>query len=273
MSVITISRQLGSLGAEIAKTVAENLNYRVADKESIWTMMLGYGMQMCEMQTIDEKNPPRWDFLSIQRRIFLNFIRKAIHELARNGRVVILGRGGQLILKDIPGTLHARIFAPRQIRIGRLMESEGINEKYARQIIVQSDHDSSGYIRSFFNADWDDPCLYHLLINTGSVALETAVQLIIRGVHSPEIQAGAEKASDKIADLALVQRIEAKILNILGIEVRNVEIRAEKGVVVLKGSVTSSLNKENSEKAVIGLEGVERVENQLSVVRYPCFLQ
>ncbi len=268
MSVITISRQLGSLGTEIAKAVAEKLDYQCAEKELIWKMMLDYGMQICDVQSLDEKTPPRWDFLSIQRRTFLNFIQKVIYELARKSRVVIVGRGGQLILKDLPGTLHVRVFAPANVRVRRLVENTGVNETYAEQIIMQNDHDSSGYIRSFFNADWADPCLYHLLINTGALELNTAVELIIKAVHSPEIQAGAEKAPEEIANLVLVQRAGAKILEVLGVEVRNVKIRAEKGVVFLSGTVTSTLNKENSEKAVIGLEGVERVENQLSVVQY-----
>ncbi len=268
MSVITISRQLGSLGTEIAKAVAEKLDYQCADKELIWKTMLDYGMKMCDVQEIDEKNPPRWDFLSIQRRIFRNCIEKAIYDLAGRGKVVIVGRGGQLILKDLPGTLHVRIFAPRNVRVRCLMESEGVSENHAGQIILQNDHDSSGYIRSFFNADWDDPCLYHLLINTGALPMETAVELIIKAVHSPAIQAGVERAPEEIANLILVQNTGAKLLEVLGIEVRNVEIRAEKGIVFLSGTVTSKLNKENSEKAVVGLEGVKRVENQLSVIQY-----
>ena len=117
MSVITISRQLGSLGTDIAKAVAEKLNYQYAEKDLIWKMMIDYGWQRYDLQNIDEKNPPPWDFLSIQRRTFLNFIQKAVYELARKGRVVIVGRGGTLILKDLPGVLHVRIFAPRNVRV------------------------------------------------------------------------------------------------------------------------------------------------------------
>ena len=269
MSVITISRQLGSLGTEIAKAVAEKLNYRCAEKDLIWKMMIDYGWQRYDLQSIDERNPPPWDFLSIQRRTFLSFIQKAIYELARKDRVVIVGRGGTLILKDLPGVLHVRIFAPLNVRVRRLMESAGVDEKHAADIIAQNDYDSSGYIRSFFNADWDDPCHYHLLVNTGVLAAETAIDLIIQAVRSSEIQAGVEKAPEKIGNLVLVQRAGAKILEVLGVEVRSVEIRAEKGAVFLNGTVTSPLKKDNCAKALFCLEGVERVENHLSVVPTP----
>ena len=268
MSVITISRELGSLGTEIARGVAQELNYEYADKEMVGKIMATYGIAAPEMDKFDEKKPPLWDSLSIQRRNFLHIIQMAIYDLARKSRVVIVGRGGQVLLKDLPGTLHVRIFAPLNVRLRRLIESERVDEKQAGLMIRQSDHDSSGYIKSFFNADWDDSNLYDLLINTEKLSVETGVKLIIEAVDSPEIQAGAEKAAEKLADFALVQKVEAKLLEVLGDQVRHVEIRAERGVVFLNGAVTSSFNNENCERAVAGLEGVERVENQLSVVQY-----
>jgi len=268
MSVITISRQLGSLGAEIAREVAGELHYEYADKAMVGRIMADYGIAAPEMDKFDEKKPPFWDSFSIHRKNFLHFIQMAIYDLARKNRVVIVGRGGQVLLRDLPGTLHVRIFSPFPVRLRRLMESEGVDERHAGLMIRQSDHDSSGYIKSFFNADWDDPNLYDLIINTEKLSLKAGMKLIIEALHSPEIQAGAEMAAEKLADLTLVQRIEAKLLEILGDEVWHVEIRAERGVVSLNGAVTSSVKKENCEKALAGLEGVKQVKNQLSVIQY-----
>ena len=267
MSVITISRQVGSLGTEIAREVAEKLNYEYADKEMVGKIMAGYGIAAPEMDKFDEKKPPFWDSFSIQRKNFLHFIRMAIYDLARKSGVVIVGRGGQILLRDLPGTLHVRIFAPLRVRLRRL-ESEGMDDKHARLMIRQSDHDSSGYIKSFFDADWDDASLYDLLINTEKISVKTGAKSIIESANSPEIQAGAEKAAEKLSNLSLVQRVEAKLLEILGDEAWHVEVRAEKGIVFLSGAVTSPLNRENCERAVAGLEGVGRVENQVSVVQY-----
>ena len=266
MSVITISRQLGSLGTEIAREVAAKLNYEYADKEMVGEIMAGYGIEAPEMDKFDEKKPSFWDSLSIQKRNFLHFIQMAIYDLARKRGVVIVGRGGQILLRDLPGTLHVRIFAPLTVRLRRLMESEGVDEKHAGLMIRQSDHDSSGYIKSLFNADWDDPNFYDLLINTDKLSVQTGAKSIIESVHSPEIQAGAEKAAEKLADLALVQKVEAKLLEISGYEVRRVEVSAEEGIIFLRGEVTSDLNKDNCERVAISFEGVKRVENQLLVV-------
>lgn len=93
MSAITISRQLGSLGTEIAREVAEKLSYEYADKEMVGKIMGGYGIAAADMDKFDEKKPPFWDSLSIQRKNFLHFIQMAIYDLARKRGVVIVGRG------------------------------------------------------------------------------------------------------------------------------------------------------------------------------------
>jgi hypothetical protein len=101
MSVITISRQLGSLGTEIARGVAEELKYEYADKEMVGEIMAGYGITAPEMDKFDEKRPPFWDSLSLQRTNFLHALHAAIYDFARRGQVVIVGRGGQQIPKRL----------------------------------------------------------------------------------------------------------------------------------------------------------------------------
>jgi cytidylate kinase len=269
MSVITISRQLGSLGTEIARGVAEKLNYQCMDKESIGNILADFDFGAPELEKFDEKRPPLfWDSLSFQRTKYLHSIQAAIYDCARKGQMVIVGRGGQVLLKDVPGTLHVRIFAPFDLRVKRLVGSERIDEKHAVRMLRQSDHDSAGYIQSFFHADWEDASLYDLLINTEKLLPATAIQLIIASVHSGEIQEGVEKGKEELAGLALVQRAEAKLMPILGSDLHQVEIRVENGVVFLRGAVLSPVFKEECERTVAAMEGVKDVKNELSVANY-----
>lgn len=269
MSTITISRQIGSLGTEIAREVAEKLNYEYVDKEKLGKIVANFGFGMMEVEKFDEKKPPFWDAFSLQRTNFLHAVQEAIYDFARRGRVVIVGRGGQILLRNLPGVLHVRIFAPFDLRVKRLVWSKRADEKYAVRMIRQSDQDSAGYIQSFFHADWNDANLYDLLINTENLSQTTAVQLILDSVHSREIQEGVEKGKERLAELALVQKAEAKLISVLGSDLSYVEIRAEKGTVFLRGAVTSDLLKEECERAVAALDEVSHVENQLSVAQYP----
>jgi cytidylate kinase len=268
MSVITISRQLGSFGTEIARGVAEKLHYECVDKERIGNILAEFDFGAPELEKFDQKKPPFWDSLSFQREKYLHSIRAAIYDCARKGQVVIVGRGGQVLLKDVPGALHVRIFAPFDRRVKRLVESERIDEKHAVRTLRQSDHDSAGYIQSFFHADWKEAGLYDLLINTEKLLPATAIQLIIDCVHSGEIQEGAEKGKEKLAELALIQKAEATLMPVLGSGLHHVEIGVEKGVVILRGGVLSLWFKEECERKVAAMEGVKLVKNELSVANY-----
>ena len=268
MAVITVSRQMGSLGTEIGRDLAKQLNYDYADKERIGQMLMGYGLPEPEVDKFDEKKPPFWDSFSLQRRKFLHLTQAVIYDLSSKGRVVIVGRGGQVLLKDVPGTLHVRITAPFDVRVRRLIETQGWDEKHATRFLRQSDRDSSGYIQTFFNVNWDDPNLYDLTLNSQKLALETAIKLIIDSAHSPEIQGKEEQAQEKLADLALVQKAEARLVDLLGIDLRHVEVGMEKGIVFLKGTVVSTQIRENCEEVVSTLEGIKRVENLLAVSQY-----
>jgi cytidylate kinase len=269
MSAITISRQLGTLGTEIARGVAEKLNYEYVDKERIGKMLAAdFGLGRADLEKFDEKKPPFWEFLSIQKVKYLHSIQAAIYDFAQKGQVVIVGRGGQVLLGNLPGILHVRIFAPFAFRVKHLVDTAGLDEKHAARALQQNDHDSAAYIHSFFNANWEDPTLYDLLINAEKLSATTAVQLIINSAQSREIQEGVEKGKGNLADLALVQKAEAKLIGTLGYDPRPVEIRAEKGVVYLRGTVSSSALRNDCERIIAALEGVDHVENELSVAQY-----
>jgi cytidylate kinase len=263
MPVITISRQVGSLGDEIAKAVRDKLNYDYIDKQKISEALADQGFRTLDLERYDEKKPSIWQSLSVQKKKFSFLIRAAVYELATNENVLIVGRGGQAILKDFPGTLHVRIVAPYAKRLSRLMNQKGCVEKEAEQIIRQSDRESSGYISTYFAADWDDQDLYDLVINTGSIAVNTAVAIITSAVEAREFQK-ASQPIEKLKDLALTRKVQATLLDIP--RLRIVTVRVERGVADLSGGVESLSAKEACEKAVKNIKGIKKVDNQLAVI-------
>ena len=268
MSVLTISRQGGSLGTEIAQEVAGRLNYEYVDKERIGKALAEFGLLSPDVERFDEKKPPFWDSWQVQRRKFLHFLQAVIFDLAGKGNVVIVGRGGQVLLKDLPGVLHLRIVAPFEVRLRRIMEKERGDEKDTTRTLRRSDRDSAGFIHSFFDVDWEDPNLYDLVINTHKFSVETAARMILESIQSPEIKESEKRAEEKLADLALFQKVEATLLGLLGLDIRHLNIQVEKGAVTLRGAVTSGVDKENCQRAVAALEGVNKVDNQLLVTEY-----
>jgi cytidylate kinase len=264
MAIITISRQTGSLGDEIAKAVADRLGYEHIEKLKISEVLSDEGLSISEVEKYDEKKPSIWQSISIQKKKFSHLIRAAMYELATKENVVIVGRGGQAIFKDFPGVLHVRVIAPHATRVSRLMEQKGCDEKNANRIISESDHDSSGYVSAYFDADWDNKDLYDIVINTRTMSLDTAVAVITHAVGADEFKQRPQ-AYDNFGDLALTQQVEAAVLEIPGLE--DAKLVVEKGVANLSGLAKSSAAKEECEKVVSNIKGITKIVNQLEVVK------
>ncbi len=211
MAVITFSRQYGSGGNEIAVRVSEQLEYRFFDKELIAQAASEEGILHGEKVDISEDNYKMRGFfdrlfnwprmvaqvgtriedktgaVAEEIRILnevesINLVRGAIEAVYEHGDVVIVGRGGQAILKDKPGVLHVRIEAPLGARVERLHERENYNLGGAQDAAIKRDRAAADYLKRFYDIDWSDPQLYDLVINTGKLDTDAAVQLILEAV-------------------------------------------------------------------------------------------
>jgi osmotically-inducible protein OsmY len=92
--------------------------------------------------------------------------------------------------------------------------------------------------------------------------------MITSMARSPEIKAGEKIAAEKLIDLSLGQKIEAALLDLMGMNLRLIRTQVNHGVVTLKGSVPSGIDIENCQRAVASIEGVVNVDNQLTVGKF-----
>lgn len=263
MAVITISRQMGTLGDQIAEAVAEALRYNYVDKVKISDALAEQGLPASDFEKFDEKKPTIWQSLSNQKKKLTHLLRATVYDFARSGNVIILGRGGQALLKQIPGTLHVRIVAPLEIRIRRLMDQRDYDEKQAERIILHNDHESSGFIRAFFDIDWDDTDMYDLLLNTRAMTVQTAASLIISAITAREFKQSSEKVEKNLEDMALAQKSKGVLVGIPHIDLTSVKVK--QGVVVLTG-FARSIESINECKSIISqIKGVKEVRSKLDV--------
>lgn len=178
MDVITISRQLGSLGFQVAKIVAEQLNFRLAWRDVINKAAMRAGAPEVALAIIDEFNllgiaPTAQQYLDTIR-----VVGEVIQEMAQEGGIVIVGRAGQILLRENPDAFHVRIIAPEPVRVARLVSFRGISEESARAQIHTSDQTRRNYLRRFYQANWEDSNLYDLVISTGRLSVSEAAELI-----------------------------------------------------------------------------------------------
>jgi cytidylate kinase len=264
MAVITISRQKGSFGNQIAEAVAEKLRYKRVGKTEISDVLAGQGLEALAFEKFDGRRPSIWQSLSQQKRQFIHFLRAAVYDFARQGNVVILGRGGQALLKSIPGTLHVRIVAPFETRVRRLMEMADVSRKKAEDEILLSDHDSSGYIRSYFDIKWSNVDMYDLVLNTRTMSVETGTSLIAAAVAAREFSQSTEEADTNLGNMALEEKAKGVLVGFPGISLTGVEVT--NGEMVLTGVARSKADVEQCKSAVASISGVKKIHSKLDIV-------
>jgi cytidylate kinase len=187
---VTISRQLGSLGRAVAQAVAERLGYRLVWRDLINQAALRAGAPEAALAMIDELGL-LGGFASPQACLaYCLAVKQVLGELAAQGRVVILGRAGQVILHATPHTFHVRLIAPLQVRAQRVASQESISLDYALARIQASDRNRRNYLKRFYQANWNDPELYDLIINTARIPVDTAAALICQVLTSPVVDQG-----------------------------------------------------------------------------------
>src|SRR5512136_1675975 len=176
MAVVTISRQFGSGGTEVARRVCELLEYRYLDKLLMSQVAAEVGLSGKELVEFSEEHTKARNFLE---RLLLpgphtaarysvrvqgeagtktvdvvqlddarsaSLVRGAIHTAYQQGNVVIVGRGGQASLQDMPGVLHVRIEAPMAARVLRIQSREGIVAEEAREMALHQDQVSAQFL-------------------------------------------------------------------------------------------------------------------------------
>jgi len=268
MAIITISREMGSGGIPIAHKVADKLGYRLIDGEAIMAAAKAYGLSAEAVEQADEKPPHFVDTLDSKQFLDLHLIELIILEAALQGDVVIYGRGGQDLLKDVSSVLRTRIIAPFEDRVERWAEREWLDPDRARYLVRKSDQQRAGFIKYYFDRDWEDSVHYDLTINTQRLSEDVAVQIICDSVQDENL-VGIKADSKKIlSDLILRKRVEIAILSCDNVDPYLLEISVKKGVVTLSGQVHSNAEKAAAEKQAKTVAGISAVENQIKVVEY-----
>ena len=184
MNVVSISRQMASKGDELAQQVAARLNWRCVGYEVINQAALAAGAPHVALAEIDELGFFNLKSTAKERQAYRHQVERIVRELAKGGQVVIVGRGGQVILRDHPQVLHVRVIAPLETRVAWLQEERNFPAEEARICLTQSNRVRARYLQQNYNCDLDDPTLYHLIINTGLLDLAQAVKMITQIIQA-----------------------------------------------------------------------------------------
>ncbi len=197
ISIITISRQHGSLGSLIAREAAAMLGYRLVWRNIVNEAALRAGAPHTALAVIDELGLLGISLTKKEIKAYRKALRQVMKELYQEGKVVILGRAGQSILRNKPHVLHVRIIAPAGLRAERLASRHHISYENATAQVEASDQNRREFLKNFFKISWDDPCLYDLLINTAHLSVAQGARLIAQAVAEEPLPASINPPEPK----------------------------------------------------------------------------
>jgi cytidylate kinase len=239
MAILTISREYGSDGREIGQQVAQRLDYVYVDKERLFQDLEQVGKRWGRVaRELDEVSPTLWERHDWQYRGYIAQVEAIILNYAAADRVVIIGRGGFFLLRQVPFCLKVRLVAPLEVRLERIMNQEGLDRNGAKQLIDRENHDRAGYVFANYAKYWDDQSAYDLILNTGNLTDNQAVDLLLAALTEKNDLATPE-ARANLADVALAARVKAAVATDPRVMVPTLKVSPEAGTLFVSGVIHS----------------------------------
>lgn len=271
MTVIAMTREMATLGKDVAAGLAELLGLEIVHHELVeHDIAERSGMRESEVHRFLEGEASLFERWRIDRRKMSRYTAQEVLELAAKGNVLIRGWGATYLLRSVPHVVCVRICAPMPFRTRVLMKRMGIADpSAARREIERNDAAHNGTMQRMFGVDWMDATLYGVTLNTARVPPADCVGHLARLCESE-----AFKETEQSRAILMDQLIEARVraaldahfdanLNAVGIEVQ-----VKDGMVMLSGAISDQRLIADIVRRVHAVPGVRGVESQIQYLAF-----
>lgn len=210
MPIVTISRGTMSGGARLAESLGARVGLRVLSREVAVEAAKTLGVSEEEVQK-SLKNPPgRFDTHARRRHQYVMAVQATLAEMVVGDDVVYHGLAGQLLLRELPHVLKVRLIAPVDHRIRAAMVARDLSREEAAKLIEKEDEERISWVRRVYDADVTSPDLYDLVLNLGTMSMETATEMVVDLLGRKEYRSTPETLQ-RTKDFALACRIRAQL--------------------------------------------------------------
>jgi cytidylate kinase len=203
--LITISREFGAGGSELAHALGERLAWPVLDQDIVQRVATRMQLDAGTVEQFDEHPPsllariatvlivPQPDTYSFpsatdvpDHDTIARTTRRVIEDAATTIPLVVVGHGAQCIFSDRPDAMHVRVVAPLAVRARFIVARMHADPAFATTLARRADHDRQTYMQRYFHQDWRNELLYDMQINTGRVRIADAAELVAEAVKRRE---------------------------------------------------------------------------------------
>lgn len=239
MAILTIARQFGSGGTEIGRLVAQALGYGYVDREMILEEIRAAGKTWEEWgRELDEHSPSVWERYDWSFRGFAALIQSRVLEHAVADRVVIMGRGANVLLKGIPTAYRVRIVASLDVRIDRISKKENVGRDTARWLAEKTDAERASFLHAIYGTKWDDPAEYDAVFEVIDDDLQVVAEAI-KGALREREHHNTSEVQKSLQLRAAAARVRAGLATNATLFVPILDVAAEGDELVLRGVVHS----------------------------------
>ena len=200
MPLVTVSRQYGSGGSEVAEKVAHALGWQLWDNALVDEVARRLGVSTEEVSAREERVPslperiasalalgmpevmPTVADLAAQpsEERIVAVTKRVIEEAVHAGPAVLVGRGAQCMLAERADALHAYCYAPVESLASYVVTNLAVPAEDARRVVIERNQQREQYVKRHWKRDWRDPANYHICVKTGWLGLDGAAELIVQ---------------------------------------------------------------------------------------------
>jgi cytidylate kinase len=267
MAILTISHEMGSGGAEIGMALATRLGYTYVDNEELLGRAQRYGLAEERLARLVEDRPSWVERFDAETRRCILALQAVLYEFAQADNVVLIGGGGQWLLRGVPHALRTRIVAPFPERVTRLTATlsaqgrERVTPKTVAQFIRRDDIQKAARMRYLFDADVKDPSLYDVLINTAAFSRAAAVQLLADLARRPEF-GSTDAARELVADRVVASQVEVALAGHPDMRRYRIDVESTRGLVTLE--LPAGVDPDVAVVVARGVTGVQDVKLRIA---------
>jgi cytidylate kinase len=200
MPIVTISRQYGSGGSEVAERVATALGWHLYDNDMVDEVARRLGMSTEEVSAREERVPSLPERIATAMALgvpevmptvadlatepseerIVEVTKRVIEEAVQAGPAVLVGRGAQCMLAARSDAVHVFCYAPADVLAGYVITKFGVSPAEAQRIVAEKNHQREQYVKRYWKRNWRDLANYHLCVNTAWLGLDGAADVVVQ---------------------------------------------------------------------------------------------
>jgi cytidylate kinase len=267
MTVIAMTREIGSRGTEIAAGLADRLGLKIIHSEIVANSVASrLGIEESALLRHVDGSASMFERWLIDRKKLQHYTSEEILQLVQQDNVLIRGWGAATLLRDFPQVISVRVCAPQAFRVQVLMERSGVRDANAvREEIEKYDATHARTLRAYFKIEREDALLYHIILNSERLPVDACVAAICQLAEHPKFQVDPATTQSVFNDKLLQAKINSALAEHISLidAPSGLTVSVVDGKVTLAGPAGNGAVRNKAEKVASGIAGVVEIDNRI----------